>query len=102
LRKRSLGNLFAALRATDRHERNVLIVLPMKEQLDGKEKNLTKRVCAVVEASKLDFHDLHRPMSAAPNHDTLYYSGGSHLELAASIRRGPDRREVGKPFAERP
>ena len=81
--ERSLGNLFAALHATDRPGRKVLIVLmPMHEQLDGKETDLTKRLRAAVEGSKLDFLDLNQAMSAAPHRDTLYYSKTSHLELA--------------------
>jgi lysophospholipase L1-like esterase len=81
--ERSLGNLFAALRETDRSGRKVLIVLmPMREQLDGQENDLTRRVRAILEASKLDFLDLHQPISAAPSRNELYYSDGTHLELA--------------------
>jgi hypothetical protein len=80
--ERSLDNLFAALRETDRPGRKVLIVLmPMHEQLGGRENDLTRKVRAVVEASKLDFLDLHQPISAAPNRDSIYYSNSSHLEL---------------------
>jgi hypothetical protein len=80
--ERSLSNLFAALRETHRPGRKVLIVLmPMREQLDGREDNLTTRVRAVVEASELNFLDLHRPISTAPNRDAMYYANSSHLKL---------------------
>jgi hypothetical protein len=38
---------------------------------------------AVVEAPKRDFLDLHQPVSAALNRETLYYSDSSHRELAS-------------------
>jgi len=81
--ERSLANLFATLRETDRPGRKVLIVLmPMREELGGKETDLTKHVRAVLEASNLDFLDLHQTISAFPHPDALFYSDGSHLELA--------------------
>ena len=81
--ERSLGDLFAALRETDRPGRKVLIVMmPDREQLDGKEDDLTRRVRAVIKDSKLDFLDLHQPMSAVAKRDSLYSDNGSHLELA--------------------
>lgn len=88
--ERSLGNLFAALRETDRPDRKVLIVLiPMRDQLHGKEDQLnnapsflTKRVRAVLQGSHYDLLDLSQPFSAAPNPDALYYADGGHLEVA--------------------
>jgi hypothetical protein len=81
--ERSLGNLFAALHETDRQGRKVLIVLvPMAEQLNGKETDLTKHVAAVLEGSKLEFLDLHQSISAARQVDTFFYADGSHLEPA--------------------
>jgi len=79
----SLDNLFAALRETDRPGRKVLIVLlPMREHLNGKENDLTKRVRAVLKDSNYDFLDLHQPISAVQDLDTFYYPIGSHLALA--------------------
>jgi len=79
--ERSLDNLFAALRETDRPGRKVLIVLlPLKAELDGKETDLTRHVRAIVEGSGLDLLDLHRPISAAPRAETFFYPDGIHLE----------------------
>jgi hypothetical protein len=81
--ERSLDNLFAALRETDRPGRKVLIVLlPMREHLNGKENDLTKHVRAVLQGSTYDFLDLHQPISTIPNPDTFYHADGSHLALA--------------------
>lgn len=81
--ERSLGNLLAALRETDRPGRKVLIVLlPMREHLNGKENELTKHVRAVLKDSNYDFLDLHQAISAVPNLDTFYHADGSHLALA--------------------
>jgi hypothetical protein len=91
----SLGNLFAALRETDRPGRKVLIVLlPLKAELNGKETDLTKHVRAVLEGSGLDLLDLHQPISAAPHPDALFYADGSHLSLAG-------HQFVGERIAER-
>jgi hypothetical protein len=79
----SLGNLFAALRETDRPGRKVLIVLlPLKPELDGKEADFTKHVRTILEGSGLDFLDLHGPISAAPHAETFFYPDGGHFELA--------------------
>lgn len=81
--ERSLGNLFAALRETDRPGRKVLIVLlPMREHLNGKENDLTKHVRAVLKGSSYDVLDLHQSISAVPNLDTFYHADGNHLALA--------------------
>jgi hypothetical protein len=88
--ERSIGNLVAALRETDRPDRKVLIVMiPMRDQLNGNEDQLngkpyylTKRVRAALQGSNYDFLDLTQPFSAASNPDTLYYADGGHLELA--------------------
>ena len=91
----SLADLFAALRETDRPGRKVLIVLlPMREQLNGKENDLTKGVRAVLKESNYDFLDLHQPISAVQNLDAFYYPIGSHLALAG-------HRFVGDRIAER-
>jgi hypothetical protein len=92
--ERSLGNLFEALRETDRPGRKVLIVLmPLRGELNGKESDLTRQVRAVLERSKLDFLDLHPPISAAPQAGTFFYDEG-HLEPAG-------HRFVGDRIAER-
>jgi hypothetical protein len=88
--ERSLGNLFAALRETDRPDRKVLLVLiPMRDQLNGNEDQLngkpyylTKRVRAILQGSNYDVLDLSQPFSATPNPDALFYADGGHLELA--------------------
>lgn len=81
--ERSLDNLFAALRETDRPERKVLIVLaPIREELNGNETDLTKQVRAILEGSGHDFLDLHQPISAYPHQDDFFYANQSHLEIA--------------------
>lgn len=88
--ERSLQNLFAALRETDRPDRKVLIaMIPLRDhlggnedQLNGKPYFLTKRVRAILQGSNYDFLDLTQPFSTAPNRDALYYPDGGHLELA--------------------
>jgi hypothetical protein len=87
--ERSLDNLFAALRETDRPDRKVLLVLiPLRDQLNGREDqlngepySLTKRVRDVLQSSNYDVLDLNQPFSAAATPDALYYSDGGHLEL---------------------
>jgi hypothetical protein len=82
--ERSLDNLFAALRETDRPERKVLTVLaPMREEIDGNETDLTKHVRAILEGSGRDFLDLHQPISAYPHRDDFFYANQSHLEIAS-------------------
>jgi len=81
--ERSLGNLFAALRETDRPDRKVLIVLlPYKAELNGKETDLTRDIRRVLEGSSLDFLDLHGPISAAARAETFFHADGIHLEPA--------------------
>jgi hypothetical protein len=81
--KRSLDNLLAALRETDRPDRKVLIVLlPAREELNGNETDLTRSVIAVLEGSGLDFLNLHQPISAAPRNDAFFYPNEGHLEVA--------------------
>jgi lysophospholipase L1-like esterase len=81
--ERSLGNLVAALHETDRSERKVLIVLiPLQEELNGNESDLTKHVRAVLNDSNYDVLDLYQPMSAVPRNGALFYADGNHLELA--------------------
>jgi hypothetical protein len=93
--ERSLSNLFAALRETDRPGRKVLIVLlPLKAELDGKETELTRHVRAVLEGSGLDVLDLHQPISAAPHAESFFYADRSHLEPAG-------HRFVGERIAEK-
>jgi hypothetical protein len=81
--ERSLGNLFAALRETDRPDRKVLIVLlPYKTELNGKESDLTRDVRAVMEGSGLAFLDLYGPVSAAAHAETFFHADGEHLAPA--------------------
>ena len=81
--ERSLGDLFAALHETDRPGRKVLIVLmPLREELNGHETDMAKHVRAVLKASGLDFLDLQQPFSAVPHADTIFNSDGAHLSPA--------------------
>jgi len=77
--ERSLQNLFAAIRETERPGRRVLIVLsPMENELGGKETPLTRHVQAVLARSGLEVLDLHAPVTAA--HSSDFYYDGMHLE----------------------
>jgi hypothetical protein len=81
--ERSLENLFAALRETDRPERKVLIVfMPIREELNGKESDFTRQVRAILERSGLDLLDLHQPISSTAHDDAFFYPNESHLEVA--------------------
>jgi GDSL-like Lipase/Acylhydrolase family len=78
--ERSLQNLFSAIRETDRPGRKVLIVLsPLKVELNGRESEYTKRVRAVLERSGFEFLDLHPAVSAASTSDFFY--DDVHLEV---------------------
>jgi len=78
--ERSLENLFAAIRETQRPGRRVLIVLsPVERELGGKETPLTHRVRSVLERSGFDFLDLHAPVAAG--HSSGFYSDGQHLDV---------------------
>jgi hypothetical protein len=78
--ERSLADLFAALRETDRPDRKVLIVLmPLREHLNGHENELTKHVRAVLKGSNYELLDLYQPMSAVPHPDAFFYRDESHL-----------------------
>lgn len=78
--ERSLENLLAALRETARPSRKVLIVLsPIKDELNGRESDLTRRVRAVLAGSGLEVLDLHADVSAAMTPD--FYYDGMHLDV---------------------
>lgn len=71
--ERSLQNLISAIRETDHAGRKVLIVLsPMKIELNGREGEYTKRVRAVLERSGFEILDLHSAVSAAVTSDFFY------------------------------
>src|SRR5262245_54791260 len=77
--ERSLDNLFAAIRETDRPGRHVLLVLsPLAAELNGKELELTKVVRAALERSGFPFLDLHAAVSAAVTPD--FYYDAIHLD----------------------
>jgi lysophospholipase L1-like esterase len=77
--ERSLENLFAAIRETERPRRKVLLVLsPLAAQLNGKELALTKVVRAALDRSGFPFLDLHAAVSAAVTPD--FYYDGVHLD----------------------
>jgi lysophospholipase L1-like esterase len=78
--ERSLDNLFAAIRDTQRPGRKVLIVLsPAKNELNGRESALTKRVQSALARSGFDVLDLHAAVSAAVTPD--FYYDGIHLDV---------------------
>jgi hypothetical protein len=78
--ERSLENLFAAIRATQRPGRKVLIVLsPLEQELKGSESPLTAHVRSVLARSGFDFLDLHAAVSAA--HAPDFYYDGEHLAV---------------------
>jgi hypothetical protein len=77
--ERSLDNLFAAVRETDRPGRRVLFVLsPLAAELHGKELELTKVVRAKLMRSGFSFLDLHPAVSAAVTPD--FYYDAVHLD----------------------
>jgi hypothetical protein len=76
--ERSLENLFAAIRETQRPGRKVLIVLsPLEQELGGKEAPETRHVRSVLERSGFDFLDLHDAVSGQYAPDLFY--DGIHL-----------------------
>jgi lysophospholipase L1-like esterase len=78
--KRSLQNLFGAIRETQRPGRSVLLVLsPSQAELGGHETVLTKNVQEVLEHSGLELLDLHGPVTAALTGD--FYYDGTHLDV---------------------
>jgi len=78
--ERSLENLFSAIRETQKPGRQVLIVLsPVREELNGHESALTKRVQAVLARSGFDVLDLHAAVSSAFSKD--FYYDSLHLDV---------------------
>jgi len=78
--ERSLENLFAAIRETQRPGRRVLIVhSPMEDELDGREAPLTVQVRAILARSGFDVLDLHAAVSAV--HTPDFYYDGEHLAV---------------------
>jgi hypothetical protein len=76
--ERSLENLFAAIRESQRPGRKVLIVLsPLEQELGGKEAPETRHVRSVLERSGFDFLDLHGAVSEQYAPDLFY--DGIHL-----------------------
>jgi len=78
--ERSLENLLAAIRETQRPGRKVLIVLsPVKAELNGQESPLTKQVRSMLDRSGFDWLDLHGPVSktVTPN----FYYDQVHLDV---------------------
>jgi hypothetical protein len=77
--ERSLENLFAAIRETQRPGRKVLLVLsPIEQELGGRESALTRHVRAILERSGFDVLDLNPIVTAA--HSPDFYYDGMHLE----------------------
>jgi hypothetical protein len=81
--ERSLENLFAALRETARPSRKVLIVLsPIRDELGGRESDLTRHVRAVLARSGFPMLDLYPDVSAAVSpgfyYDTLHLNVPGH------------------------
>jgi len=78
---RSLDNLFSALRERGRPSRRVLIVLaPVRDELGGRESELTRHVRAALAASGFDVLDLHADVSAAATPG--FYYDAMHLDVA--------------------
>lgn len=78
--ERSLDNLFAAIRDTQRSGRKVLIVLsPSKRELNGYESALTRQIQSMLARSGFDVLDLHAAVSAAVTPD--FYYDGIHLDV---------------------
>ncbi len=90
--ERSLENLFAALHETAKPARKVLIVLsPVRDELGGREGDLTRRVRAAVIRSGFEVLDLHEPVSAAVGpgfyYDALHLDVRGHRFYAEQIAR---------------
>jgi hypothetical protein len=78
--ERSLANLFAAIRETDRPDRRVLIVLsPVERELNGHESELTKHVQAILARSGYPVLDLHAAVTGADGPG--FYYDGLHLDV---------------------
>jgi hypothetical protein len=78
--ERSLDNLFAAIRETQRRDRKVLIVLsPVERELNGRESALTKHVQSIIERSGFEVLDLHHAVSTAITGD--FYYDTVHLDV---------------------
>ena len=78
--ERSLANLFAALRETARPARKVLIVLsPIRDELGGRESDLTRHVRAALARSGFEVLDLHADVSGAMTPD--FYYDRLHLDV---------------------
>jgi len=77
--ERSLDNLFAAIRETQRPGRKVLLVFsPTEQELGGRETPFTRHVRTILERSGFDLLDLNPIVTAA--HSTDFYYDGLHLE----------------------
>jgi hypothetical protein len=78
--ERSLDNLFAALRETARPSRKVLLVLsPMRDELNGRESELTRHVRVLLAHSGFEVLDLHADVSAAVAPG--FYYDAMHLDV---------------------
>ena len=78
--ERSLNNLFSAIRETDQPGRKVLIVLsPVKAELDDREGALTKHVQSILAQSDFDVLDLHAAVSQSLTPD--FYYDAIHLDV---------------------
>lgn len=78
--ERSVENMLSAIRETQRPGRKVLIVLsPIKAELNGKESPLTKQVQSMLARSGFDWIDLHGPVSKAVTPD--FYYDEVHLDV---------------------
>jgi hypothetical protein len=78
--ERSMENLFSAIRETQRPGRKVLIVFsPVKDELNGHDGALTRRVRAALARSGFDVLDLTTAVSAAITDD--FYYDTVHLDL---------------------
>jgi hypothetical protein len=78
--ERSLENLFAALRETARPDRKVLLVLsPLRDELNRQESELTHRVRAVLARSGFPILDLHAAVSEAASGP--FYYDRMHLDV---------------------
>jgi hypothetical protein len=79
--ERSLEHLFTALRETARPSRKVLLVFsPVRDELNGRESDLTGHVRAVLARSGFDVLDLHADVSAAAKPG--FYYDAMHLDVA--------------------
>jgi hypothetical protein len=78
--QRSLENLFAAIRETQRPGRKNMIVLsPSKSELNGRESAITKQVQSMLASSGLEVLDLSAAVSEAVTED--FYYDDIHLDV---------------------